>query len=569
MEPIDRYYRRLKRFMPRASEVSDESMRAHAEYMAQIRRSIPWQKEIPEDIFETYALPMHVNDEPVVPCAKLFGKRLLPLIEGLSLRESALAVNYWCTENVAYRFNDAPTADALTVFKRGHGRCGEETVFAALALRSVGIPARQVYARRWSHCDDNHAWVEVYADGGWHYMGACEAEPVLDRGWFTNAASKAMLICCQADAELVGDEVISAYGKRMLLNVTPNYADCVTLEVSASVRSGHVAGARIDIQIANYCSFQTVASVVTGSDGCARIRLGKGTVYLFAASGTGFTFAEVNTNTVDQVELRLDCPIADGAYRFTQAVPAGRAAKEPFVYTPADIERARTAAMAYRHAHPPVDCEAWAYPPPDEITGECRLKCNLSFKPENRVNIGIERFENGAFRQLDLRGRDFSALALPAGRYRINACARQIDGVLSINSSVVTLCRSGLEARLDLPPLQFGGKLYSYQMPEPFNRQCAIICFAEDDSEPVQHIKNELKNCRALMDGMGIEAVIVNVGRIPGANTLLRRIRTGLNVGDERLPLTAAVYRGLGLFAYANYHVGAVKNLMEIIKAVR
>lgn len=569
MELTDRYYNRVKRFMPAASEVSDENMRAHAEYMARIRRCIPWQKEIPEDVFETYALPMHVNDEPVVPCAKLFGERLLPLIEGHSLRESALAVNYWCMENVAYQFNDAPTADVFTVFKRGHGRCGEETVFAALALRSVGIPARQVYARRWSHCDDNHAWVEVYADGGWHYMGACEAEPALNRGWFTNAASKAMLICCQADAESVGEDVISASGKRMLINVTPRYAKCVTLEIIAYERSGPVAGARIDIQIANYCSYQTVASVVTGSDGRARIRLGKGTVYLFAAIGTGFVFAEVNTNTTDRVELRLDCPIADGAYRFTQAVPAGRPANEPFAYTPADIERARAAASAYRRAHPPAQREAWDYPPPDEITGECRLECNLSFKPEYRVNIGIERYENGAFRLLDLRGRELSSLALPAGRYRVNACSRQIDGSLSVNSSVITLSPPGLEARLDLPPLQFEGKLYSFEMPEPFNMRCAIICFAGDDSEPVQHIKNELKGCRELMDGAGAEAVIVDTGVIPGADTLLRRIRTGLRVGDERQPLTVAVYRGLGLFAYANYHVGAVRNLIEIIKAVK
>ena len=58
----------------------------------------------------------------------------------------------------------------------------------------MGIPARQVYVPRWSHCDDNHAWVEVWCDGDWHYLGACEPEAVLDKGWFTNAASRAMMI---------------------------------------------------------------------------------------------------------------------------------------------------------------------------------------------------------------------------------------------------------------------------------------------------------------------------------------------------------------------------------------
>ena len=61
-------------------------------------------------------------------------------------------------------------------------------------MRSAGIPARPVYVPRWSHCDDNHAWVEVWCDGDWHYLGACEPEAVLDKSWFTNAASRAMMI---------------------------------------------------------------------------------------------------------------------------------------------------------------------------------------------------------------------------------------------------------------------------------------------------------------------------------------------------------------------------------------
>lgn len=66
----------------------------------------------------------------------------------------------------------------------------------------VGIPARQCYVPRWAHCDDNHAWVEVWADGDWHYLGACEPEPVLDKGWFTAAASKAMLVHAKAFSDL-------------------------------------------------------------------------------------------------------------------------------------------------------------------------------------------------------------------------------------------------------------------------------------------------------------------------------------------------------------------------------
>ena len=40
-------------------------------------------------------------------------------------------------------------------------------------------------------------------------------------------------------------------------------------------------------------------------------------------------------------------------------------------------------------------------------------------------------------------------------------------------------------------------------------------------------------------------------------------------MGDERLPLAIAVDQsGRGLFAFANYHVGAAGTLLDILKAV-
>ena len=80
---------------------------------------------------------------------------------------------------------------ALAVLRAGFGRCGEESMFAVNVLRACGFAARQVYVPRWAHCDDNHAWVEVRCGGAWHFLGACEPEAVLDRGWFNSAAGRA------------------------------------------------------------------------------------------------------------------------------------------------------------------------------------------------------------------------------------------------------------------------------------------------------------------------------------------------------------------------------------------
>ena len=93
------------------------------------------------------------------------------------------------------------------------------------ALRSVGVPARQVYAPKWSHCDDNHAWVEIWCDGEWYFLGACEPEEILNKGWFTNASSRAMMIHSRVfDTKIPNGEVIGKDGMVTMLNELKRYA---------------------------------------------------------------------------------------------------------------------------------------------------------------------------------------------------------------------------------------------------------------------------------------------------------------------------------------------------------
>ena len=158
------------------------------------REEFPWGRELPDALFLREVACPRVNNEGLAPCRELFRGELAPRVRGLSLEEAILEVNRWCAGKVTYRASDDRTASALEVVRRGYGRCGEESLFLVNALRSVAIPARQVYAPWWSHCDDNHAWVEAWDGNAWRYLGACEPEPVLDRGWFTGAAARAMLL---------------------------------------------------------------------------------------------------------------------------------------------------------------------------------------------------------------------------------------------------------------------------------------------------------------------------------------------------------------------------------------
>ena len=127
----------------------------------------------------------------------------------------------------------------LATVSTAYGRCGEESTLLVAALRSVGIPARQVYTPRWAHTDDNHAWVEAWADGKWHFLGACEPEPVLDLGWFNAPASRGMLMHTKVFGRYEGkEEVMSVNPTYTEINVIDNYAPTAQAKVMVKDEAG-------------------------------------------------------------------------------------------------------------------------------------------------------------------------------------------------------------------------------------------------------------------------------------------------------------------------------------------
>lgn len=158
-------------------------------FLANIQKSIqarsyfPWASDIPDHIFLHYVLPIRVNNENLDSFRiKYYNELAVRLVDFDDIEKAALEINHWCHEKVSYQGSDIRTSSPLATILSARGRCGEESTFTVSALRTAGIPARQVYVPRWAHSDDNHAWVEVWIDGEWKYMGACEPEPILNRG---------------------------------------------------------------------------------------------------------------------------------------------------------------------------------------------------------------------------------------------------------------------------------------------------------------------------------------------------------------------------------------------------
>ena len=253
-------------------------MEGYAAHARMLRRTVPWCAALSREAYEQYVLCPRVNDEDLSDHRSLFYGELWPRVEGLDEEEAVLEVNRWCHEHASYQAQDDRTASPLTVYRCGSGRCGEESAFLVAALRSVGLPARQVYAPRWSHCDDNHAWVEALCHGEWRFLGACEPEPVLDRGWFCTAASRAMLVHSRtfgpvSDLALHGAP-LDRRGQALYHDQTARYAQTKIHTFRAA------PGEKVRLAILNEARFCPVAELTADERGLAEVELGLGDIHV-------------------------------------------------------------------------------------------------------------------------------------------------------------------------------------------------------------------------------------------------------------------------------------------------
>lgn len=268
--------------------------------------TMPELQKLPEYLFLNYVLHPRVNEEVLCDCRTFFHAQLRERTAGLSAREAALEINYWNAAQVRYQATDLQTRSALQVYRSGRGRCGEESVFAVNVLRAMGIPARQVYVPRWSHCDDNHAWVEVWCDEKWNYLGACEPEEVLNRGWFTNAASRAMLVHSRCFGRPEGEDVICKQGAVTYLNQTARYADPTDIHVKiCDAEDSPVCGAQVEFCVLNAGQWYPIAVTTADEAGNAGLTCGRGSLMVRASCGAFSAERLINTAADTFLSLRL------------------------------------------------------------------------------------------------------------------------------------------------------------------------------------------------------------------------------------------------------------------------
>lgn len=274
----------------------------------QARNEMPWGDSIPEMIFRHFVLPVRINNENLDESRMVFFDELKDRVKGLSLYDAVLEVNHWCHEKVIYTPSDGRTSSPLASVKTAYGRCGEESTFTVAALRSVGIPARQVYTPRWAHTDDNHAWVEAWVNGKWYFLGACEPEPVLNLGWFNGPAYRGMLMHTKVFGKYNGPEdVMERTDRYTEINVIDNYAPSAKAVITVTDANGKpVKDALVEFKIYNYAEFNSVARKKTDADGKCSLSAGKGDMLVWASKDGKFGYSKVSFGKDGEVTIALN-----------------------------------------------------------------------------------------------------------------------------------------------------------------------------------------------------------------------------------------------------------------------
>ncbi len=284
-------------------------------YAFRAREEMPWGKEVPEDVFRHFVLVYRVNNENLDTARMVMFRELKERVQGMTIEEAALEVNHWCHEHVAYRASDSRTTAPLATMRTSLGRCGEESTFAVTALRAVGIPARQCYTPRWAHCDDNHAWVEVYIPGSesgvkrrekgvsgtipsgeWKFLGACEPDPRLNMGWFSVPSTRCMMVHSKAFGKYKGDEeVVKRTSLYSELNLLSHYAPTRRVTVTVQDEEGQpLEGAQVKFKLYNYAEYYTLSTQTTDADGKASLTTGLGDLLVWATDGDRYAFEKLD-----------------------------------------------------------------------------------------------------------------------------------------------------------------------------------------------------------------------------------------------------------------------------------
>ncbi len=186
----------LNAYMPAGDRdtLDGRILKDNVDYALRARREFSWTRALPEEIFLNEVLPYAVVDEPRENWRPMFYKMFAPKVAGATnIREAIDAVNRDFNKAVGVEYNTLrrrTNQNASESMEQGMASCTGMSILLIDALRSVGIPARFAGTAAWHDDRGNHSWVEVWADGEWHFTEFYPDPEGLDNAWFLADAGR-------------------------------------------------------------------------------------------------------------------------------------------------------------------------------------------------------------------------------------------------------------------------------------------------------------------------------------------------------------------------------------------
>jgi len=145
-------------------------------------------------------------------------------------------------------------------------------------------------------------------DGQWHFLGACEPEPVLDLGWFNEPASRTLLLHTRVFGDYDGpEEVIGRSRNYTEINVVDNYGKTAKTTFTVVDENGQPqANLPVEFKIYNYAEFCTVVTKTTDENGQTWLTAGLGYMMAYAAKDGKFGFQVFKSGEQENVTITLD-----------------------------------------------------------------------------------------------------------------------------------------------------------------------------------------------------------------------------------------------------------------------
>jgi transglutaminase-like putative cysteine protease len=290
----------------RASDLEE-----NLEYAFRAREELPWAADVPFELFLHYVLPHRVTQEPYESWRPALFEAMKTRLAGCTtMTDAAIAANYWCGQRTGFKQTEFRDQNVNSTLRSGQGRCEELMIVLISSLRAAGIPARPCSAPWWVVNDNNHAWVEVWADGYWYYAGGCEPAPALDRAWFGGPAQRAGVVVStmygHPEMYPTGEAVSRVMDNMAIINSTEVYAapDEVLVTVLGPDRRP-VPDCPVALSVFNYGGLRSLLVQETDESGQTTFVMGIGDFFVTAGNDDGRAHAIVTATPGADNDLTL------------------------------------------------------------------------------------------------------------------------------------------------------------------------------------------------------------------------------------------------------------------------